>query len=192
MTRPLLLAWAFAVVGAACSPFRTPDEGLKSDLAAMSTERSVQKLAARGRGFASIGDTTRAEQYLSAALDAGGDPAELLPELLRVCVVAKRYRVAIDYAAPWLERSPRDAKLRFLVASLRATVGDVEGARADFDALIKQDPADAPAHFAYATLLHDQLGDFVRADAQFREYLRLDPNGSHSEAARARLLNVVQ
>jgi Tfp pilus assembly protein PilF len=139
-----------------------------------------------------VGDVTRAEQYLSAALDAGGNASEILPELVQVCVKAKRYRVAIEYASPWLERSPNDVKLRFVLASLRATVGDVLLARDDFDRIVKQEPGDAAAHFAYAVLLHDQLGDAVSADKEFRRYLELDPNGKHADVARSFLLNTVQ
>ena len=95
---------------------------MREDLATMKAERSVDKLVLRGRAFASVGDETRAEQYFSAAIDAGGNAAEILPELLRVCIASKRYRVAIEYASPWLERNPRDVKLRFVIASLRASV----------------------------------------------------------------------
>jgi tetratricopeptide (TPR) repeat protein len=165
---------------------------LREDLATMKAERSVDKLVLRGRAFASVGDETRAEQYFSAAIDAGGNAAEILPELLRVCIASKRYRVAIEYASPWLEINPRDVRLRFVVASLRASVGDVAAAGTDFQKIVEENPNDASAHFAYAVLLHDQLGDVVRADGEFREYLRLEPNGRHSEQARASLLKQIQ
>lgn len=170
---------------------RTTSAQVKEDLATMKAERSADKLAARGRAFASVGDFTRAEQYLSAAIDAGGDAGTLLPELLRVCIASKRYRVAIQYATPWLDRHPEDTKLRFVIAALRASIGDAEGADHDFAQILRDDPNDATVHFAYAVLLRDQLRDVLRADQEFRAYLRLDPHGVHVDEARASLLNSV-
>jgi tetratricopeptide (TPR) repeat protein len=164
---------------------------IREDLAAMRVERTPDKLAARGLAFASVGDYTRAEQYLAAALDAGGDAASLLPELLKVCVAAKRYRVAIEYATPWVTRYPSDVKLRFVVAALRVNVGDAVGAKADLQAVLAREPSDAAAHFAYGVLLRDQLGDLVEADHEFREYLRLAPAGEHVDEARSALLKSV-
>jgi tetratricopeptide (TPR) repeat protein len=164
---------------------------VRDDLATMKSEHSVDKLVARGRAFASVGDLTRAEQYLSAALDVGGDPATILPQLLAVCVEDNSYRVAIAYAAPWLERHPGDRKLRFVVAALRSNVGDAVGARADLEQLVDQAPDDPRVHFAYAVLLRDQLKNFAEADGHFRAYLRLDPNGPHAEEARSALLRTV-
>ena len=193
MMAPRTCALALTLaLAAACAPARDPGDAVKDDLATMKAERSIEKLLARGRAFEHVGDETRAEQYLAAAMDAGGDPSELLPELLRVCIAAKRYRVAIEYATPWLERTPSDTKLRLVVASLRATIGDGAAAQSDFEALVKQEPNDAMAHFAYAVLLHNQLGDVVRADEEFREYLRLEPNGKHAAEARASLLKQIQ
>lgn len=176
---------------AACAPPAQNGEQVQEDLATMKAERSADKLAARGRAFASVGDFTRAEQYLSAAIDVGGDPAVLLPELLKVCIAAKRYRVAIAYATPWLSRFPADSKLHFVVAALRVSIGDAEGAKKDLEDIIAAQPQDATAHFAYAVLLRDQLNDLVDADREFREYLRLAPGGSHVDEARASLLKSV-
>jgi tetratricopeptide (TPR) repeat protein len=176
---------------AGCAPHATGGAHVEEDLATMKAERSVDKLVARGRAFASVGDFTRAEQYLSAAIDAGGDAGALLPELLRVCIASKRYRVAITYATPWLQRHPEDTRLRFVVAALRASIGDADGADRDFARILRDDPNDATVHFAYAVLLRDQLGDLRRADREFREYLRLDPRGAHVDEARASLLNSV-
>jgi Flp pilus assembly protein TadD len=116
----------------------------------------------------------------------------VLAPLLKVCVIAKRYRVAIDYAAPVLRKHPRDARLRYVVASLRASVGDVTGARADLDKVIELSPDDPQVRFAYGVLLRDQAGDLASADTQFRAYLDLEPEGEHAEEARASLLKPVK
>jgi tetratricopeptide (TPR) repeat protein len=191
MTRPTAALLTCAVALVACVPAATSGEGMRDDLETMKAEHSVDKLVGRGRAFASVGDLTRAEQYLSAALDLGGDPAAILPQLLVVCVEANSYRVAIAYATPFLERHPGDRKLRFVVAALRSNVGDSVGARADLEQLVAQTPNDPSVHFAYAVLLRDQLKNATEADGHFREYLRLDPNGAHAEEARSALLRTV-
>lgn len=187
----LTAAVLLSVAMLGCVHADTQADKLRDDLATMKAEHSVDRLVARGRGFASVGDQTRAEQYLAAALEVGGDPAGILPELLRVCIAANRYRVAIAYAAPWLGRHPEDTKLRFVVAALRSTVGDFGAAREDLEQLVAQAPSDAHVRFAYAKLLHDQFGDRAGADGQFRAYLRLDPDGPHVEEARSALLEAV-
>ncbi len=192
MKAPKMAALLCLVATASCVRAATPAERARGDLAAMTSERSVDKLVARGRGFAGVGDLTRAEQYLSAAIDVGGDPAAILPDLLRVCVAADRYRVAIAYAAPWLDRHPGDDKLRFVVAALRANVGDGAGARADLERLVAHAPDDPRTRFAYASFLRQELGDVGSADAQFRAYLALAPNGPHAEQARSLLLGTVR
>jgi tetratricopeptide (TPR) repeat protein len=151
-------------------------------------EESASKLLARGKAFASIGDYTRAEQYLAAALEQGADPKIVMPLLLKACVAEQRYRVAINYAEPELRKHPSNYRLRFVLASLYETIGDIAGARGQLERVIKDKPDDAPVHFALGVLLRDKEGDLVGADVQFREYLRLDPTGDHAEEARDSLL----
>ncbi len=182
---------AIAVALVACGG---PSQGekVKSDVAEIKAERSPDKLVDRGLAFAQVGDLTRAEQYLAAALDAGADSEIVLPPLLKVCVQAKRFRVAIDYATPVLRKHPSDTHLRYVIASLRATVGDFLQARADMEQVVAQTPNDPGARYAYAVLLRDNCGDLEAADAQFRAYLALAPQGDHAEEARASLLKPVQ
>ncbi len=56
-----------------------PRSNVQSNIEVMREERTADKLFERGRAFAAIGDHTRAEQYLSMALDAGGDREHILP-----------------------------------------------------------------------------------------------------------------
>jgi tetratricopeptide (TPR) repeat protein len=188
--RGLAVAIGLATSAAGCGG--TPGAHVERGVATIRREETADKLLARGRAFASVGDYTRAEQYLSAALDETPDQSLVLPDLLRVCIESKRYRVGITYATPWLQRHPKDTSLRFVVAALRASIGDAAGARAEFDRLVADEPNDANAHFAYAMLLRDQLGDVAHADREFREYLRLEPRGDHTEEATGSLLKAVQ
>lgn len=187
MIRAVAVVLAVTAVGCV----RSEETRVKNNVETMQREQTADKLLARGKAFASVGDLTRAEQYLAAALDAGGDPRKVLPPLISVCVDGKRYRVAIDYAEPHLKAHPQETKLRFLVGTLYLAVGDATAARARFDEVVATDPADGEAHYALGVVLRDSEKDYVGADKHFREYLRLEPKGSHADDARASLLRSV-
>jgi tetratricopeptide (TPR) repeat protein len=149
---------------------------------------SVAELLDRGRGFAAVGDLTRAEQYFSAALEAGADPKRTVPLLVHVCVEAKRYRVASDYVQQELRRDPEDASLRLLHGLLEASVGNRAVALHEYKLVLDGRPDDSESHYAMAVLLRDGLDDAVGASEHFRAYLRLSPDGVHAGEARASLL----
>jgi tetratricopeptide (TPR) repeat protein len=151
-------------------------------------EQTPEKLLARGRAFANVGDFTRAEQYLSAALDSDADPKVVLPLLLRVCVAEQRYRAAIAYAEPQLKQVPEDYRLRFVIASLYVTIGEKDVAWEHLKQVATERPSYPEVHFAMGMLAIESEGDPVEADGHFREYLRLEPNGSHAAEARSHLL----
>jgi Flp pilus assembly protein TadD len=175
-----------ALVSLACMACgASPGNRVANDLSAVRSERTPDKLVARGMAFAQVGDLTRAEQYLAASLDAGANPDVVMPKLLRVCVAAGHDRAAIDYATPQLRLHPKDTHLRFVVAELRALTGDAAGARADLEQVLSEEPKASAPHFAYGRLLRDQLGDVRGADREFRAYLDLAPDGEHAEEARA-------
>jgi tetratricopeptide (TPR) repeat protein len=184
---PLLISLSLAAT--ACGTTR--DERVARDLSTFHAERTPDKLVARGAALAQIGDLTRAEQYLAAALDEGADPSVVLPKLLRICISAGHQRAAINYAAPQLRKHPGDVWLRFVVAELRALTGDTAGARSDLERVVAAEPLSSAPHLAMARLLRDQLGDVITADREFRAYLRLAPDGEHAEEARASLLQAV-
>ena len=186
--RTSLLALALAAAcGAGCA--RQPGSKLKTGMETMRREESAQKLYERGRAFAQVGDLVRAEQYLAAALDAGADARKALPLLLHVCIEGQRYRVALDYAEDHLRKHPDDQRLRFLVGSLYAAIGDTPAARQRLETLLRKAPEQAEAHYALAVILRDEVVDREAADAHFRAYLELAPRGEHVEEARASLLS---
>lgn len=157
----------------------------------MRKEQRPARLVEIGKGFASVGDLTRAEEYFSAALEQGGDEKEILPLLLRVCVLDGRYRSAIQYAENHLKHSPNDVATRFVLGTLYSAVGDAERAKAAYDQVLEKEPNNADAHFAMGVLLRDTTEDPIGADKHFREYLRLKPGGSHVEEAQASLLKTI-
>lgn len=169
-----------------------PEQRLQADVHAFQKEQAPAKLAARGRAFAALGDTTRAREYFDAALEAGGDDRELTPLLLGVCVRDGRYRLAIDYAERYVRKHPRDLRMRFVLGTLKAGVGEPLAAESELSKVIEASPDNPDAHYALAVLLRDQRNDPLGADRHFRAYLKLEPEGEHSEEAKSSLLQAVR
>lgn len=157
-------------------------------MATFKKEATTDKLVDRGRAFAAVGDTTRAEEYLAAAIEQGADPREVLPLLLQVCVQTGRYRSAIQHAENHLRKHPTDLRTRFIVGTLYVAIGETKDAKNALDMVVTAQPDDSKAHYALAVMARDNESDVVAADRHFREYLRIEPNGAHAEEARASLL----
>ncbi len=180
----------FAVLFAPLSCASTPAEKTQVNLQTFETEQSPERLFERGKGFAMVGDSTRAEEYFAAAIEKGGDSKAIIPRLLEVCIRDGRYRVAVDYAENHLGKHPEDVETRFVLGTLYAALGDSQKAQTQVGAVIKARPDESKAHYALAVILKDS-GDLVGSDREFREYLRLEPNGPHAEEARGSLLKSV-
>lgn len=166
----------------------TPAEKAEADLQTLRAEHSKDNLTERGKAFAAIGDLTRAEEYLAAAIDQGASPKEVLPLLLDVCVRGGRYRSAIQHAENHLRRNPQDHATRLVVGTLYAALAEVKEAKSALEQVVEARPNDAQAHYVLAVLARDNENDVVNADRHFREYLRIEPNGAHADEARASLL----
>lgn len=154
----------------------------------MREEHSRDLLVERGRAFAAVGDLTRAEEYLVDALDQGANDREVLPLLIDVCVRGGRLRSAIGHAENHLRKYPHDQRTRLVVGTLYAALGETKDAHAALEQVLGEMPDDASAHYVLAILARDNENDVVAADHHFREYLRIAPNGSHADEARASLL----
>jgi uncharacterized protein HemY len=157
-------------------------------MATFKKEATTDKLLDRGKAFAALGDSTRAEEYLAAALDQGADPREVLPLLLQVCVQTGRYRSAIQHGENHLRKHPDDVRTRFVVGTLYVALGETKDAKSNLETVVSARHDDAKAHYALAVLARDTENDAVGADLHFREYLRIEPTGAHAEEARASLL----
>ncbi len=162
------------------------------DVRVIHEENAPGRLFEKAKQFHSIGDLNRAEQYYSAAMQQGYPENAVLPLLLRVCIQANRFQVAIDYAEPALKKNPGDHRLRLVVASLYSAIGQPAKAREHYQTVLATAPDDATAHYALGVLLRDEFDDRVGADEHFRAYLRLEPDGPHVEEAKASLLKIVQ
>jgi tetratricopeptide (TPR) repeat protein len=184
---PLLVPLA-CLVAAFPGCVATPAAQVKADMAVMKKEGGPDKLIDRGKAFAAVGDTTRAEQYFAAAINSGGEERVVVPLLLSVCAQDGRYRVAIQYAETYLKGHPGDIRVRFVLGTLYAAVNEADHAREALGVVVDARPEDADAHFALGVLLRDSDHDLAGADRQFREYIRLKPRGAHAEEAQASLL----
>ncbi len=178
---------AFAATATGCA-----DRQMSADRGAEEMRRASRpaELSARGEAFARIGDMTRAEQYFAAALKAGGDAAPLVRRLMAVCVADGRYPVALEYAEDYLRNRPTDVDVRYASGTVRAAIGDLAGARSALRSVIAAKPGLADPHYALAQIERGD-GNVMGADAEFREYLRLAPDGPRAEVARANLMRAV-
>jgi tetratricopeptide (TPR) repeat protein len=215
-----LLPWAhaiFLVFGlAACGPTRA--QRVEADIASVRNEANAQTLLERGKAFAAIGDHTRAEEYLAAAIEEGADPRVVLPLLMDVCVRTGRYRSAIQHGENHLRKHPNDLRTRIVVGALYAAINEGKHAREQLEHVVataadpertageagaEGDPRQtaggprpperlkAQAHYLLGVVARDTDKDIVEADRHFREYLRLEPNGSYAEEAKSSLLKRV-
>jgi tetratricopeptide (TPR) repeat protein len=173
-----------AVVLLACGG-ASANENPQEKLAIMKKSEEPGKLVEEGRAFAAVGDTTRAEQYFSTAIARGADESVVVPLIIKVCVTDGRYELAIEYASRYTQKHPSDVRLRYLLGTLYAAIGDRGRARSELEYVVTAKPNDPEPHWALAKVLHDEGKDPTLADGQFREYLRLAPTGAHADEARA-------
>jgi hypothetical protein len=99
-------------------------EQVRADAEVVRRDSTPEKLTAKGDVAAAVGDLTRAEQYFSAALAAGGDSALLTRRLLRVCVRDHRYQMAAGYAEDHLRHYPDDVDVRRVLVSIQKGLSD--------------------------------------------------------------------
>jgi Tfp pilus assembly protein PilF len=178
----------FAAATSSCAPREGTKVKTSHDV--MEREQTPDKLFERGKGFASVGDLTRAEQYLTAALDRGGDADKITPVLLQVFIDGQRFRLAVEFCERALQKNPRNLRLRFLLGTLYNATGDAPNARTAFEAVVGADANHAEAHYALAVILREEH-NMDGADGHFREYLRISPKGPHAAEARGSLLTPV-
>lgn len=158
----------------------------QQEVQAIKQESSADILFEKGRAAAALGDLTRAEQYLVAAIRAGADERKVIQPLLVACITDQRFPAALEYAEQYLYRYPNDMDVRFVAGSIHAVLGEPDKARELLESVTRARPESPEAHYALATVLR-QGGDASQADRHDIEYLRLDPQGDHAAQARARL-----
>lgn len=126
------------------------------------------------------GDSVRAEQYLAAALREGHEWREALPPLLRVCLTGSRLRAGLNYATPYLRSHPDELWLRYLVATVYLGLGQPLRAREHLHAIRGKAPYQDRTEYLLGQTEWEGFGNAAAAAAHFREYLRLEPNGTNA------------
>jgi tetratricopeptide (TPR) repeat protein len=167
-----------------CGAAAVPDS--RANLQALRSEHTVDKLSGRGLAFAEMGELTRAEQYLAAALEQGAPPRKIVPPLLHVCVAAGRHRAALVYAREYGTSLASDPQFGFILAVLESAVGDPDAALLHLRRTVRALPAHADAHHQLALLLRKRGAD-DEATLHLREYLKLAPDGAFADDAREEL-----
>jgi len=147
------------------------------------------ELFRRGQAAAKQGDTVRAEQYLSMALERGFDDKKVLPIMLHVCLSSNRLRAALNHAERYLREHPDDQNLRYLAATIQLGLGQTEQAQIALNHLLRINSKNANAHYLLGVLESAGSGP-TRANQHFLEYLRLAPDGEHAAEVRSRLTDL--
>ena len=152
---------------------------------AASPEHDAARLYSLGERAAANGDSVRAEQYLSLAIQRRYRVERALPLLLSVCVSSSRLRAALNHAEPYLRSHPEDVSLRYLVATIRVGLGEEQTARLELERILQEAPDNPDAHYLLGVL--DEPMSAEDARRHFRTYLAATPTGKRAADVRGRL-----
>lgn len=176
-------AGVFALLGALGCASTTPNLPPAANVTFRDDEAA--SLFQRGQAAARRGDSVRAEQYLSLAIDRGYDVERALPLLLQVCLSSSRLRSALDHAEPYLRDHPDAEALRYLVATIHVGLAQTSEARVELEQLLRANADSSDAHYLLGVL--DSDGDVDSARTHFRAYLDVAPKGERAPEVRSRL-----
>lgn len=182
--RVVLLSGVLSVLLSACGGSATGPRSVTPNQEAIAVQNR-KELVIRGREAMRRGDSIRAEHYFALALEQGYDPAELLPELLAVCLSSSRLRSALNYAEPYLRKHPKDASLRYLVATVHLGLNQTHAAKQELYTVLRHDSTLADAHFLLGMLEFEAAP--IRARQHLAAFLKLRPEGDKASEARERL-----
>ena len=168
----LLLSWGMA----ACAAHAPPVQPSPAEAA----EAAAKELFDQGSRLARQGDSVRAEQYLAAALREGFDPEQVLPLLMRVCLLESRLRAALNHATPYLKKHPDAVWLRYLVATVYLGLEQPQHAKEQLHLIEMQAPKHGRTQYLLGLTEWEGFKNQPAAEAHFREYLRLEPGGPYA------------
>ncbi len=109
-----------------------------------------------------LGDASRAETALRAALKGGHDLADVASLLGRVRRAAGDFRTAARYARYAAKQRPRDVRALYELGLSHLGAGSPDEAEAAFDAALSIDPTHAPSLCGRGRVLYDR-GEFADA-----------------------------
>jgi tetratricopeptide (TPR) repeat protein len=182
-------AQLWLALGLSCVSVGCQQDALRAqaDLRQAMSAVNAEQLYEEGVLHARLGDSLRAEQYLTAARALGYDEGEVVSWLVRICVSSNRYQSALAHAEPYLRRHPEDWPLRFVVANLYDALGDTERAGLELEAVTEAAPDEPFAQYRLGVFYSERSLEAEEARRAFENYLRLDPGGRYAAEARTRL-----
>lgn len=140
-----------------------------------------------GDRAAAGGDWLRAEQYYQRAEALGTPETEIVPRVLKVLVMARRYDEALERCHRRLSKKPEDRATRLVEAAIFEALEKPREAERELDILVKTRPDDPNPYLALGRLYRDSYHDAPRARAMFQKYLALAPKGEEAESLRYQL-----
>ncbi len=168
----LLLSWGMA----ACAAHAPPVQPSPTEAA----EAASKELFDQGSRLARQGDSVRAEQYLAAALREGYDAEQVLPLLMRVCLLESRLRAALNHATPYLKKHPDAVWLRYLVATVYLGLEQPQRAKEHLLLIERQTPKHGRTQYLLGLTEWEGFKNQAATEAHFREYLKLEPQGPYA------------
>jgi len=137
------------------------------------------------------GQTADAEQAYRETLKIRPDHTAAALNLGALLYAAKRYPEAVAVYREAVARDPQSTGARNNLAEAYRAAGDRANARREFEAVLKQNPDYAPAHYGLALLFDDEKsGDRRLAAEHYRRYLALVPDASDADDVRKWLSHV--
>ena len=137
-----------------------------------------------GDRSAATGDWLRAEQYYQRAEALGVPEDQIVPRIVKVLVMARRYDEALERCHKRLSRTPTDRGTRFVEAAIYEALERPHDAERDLNVLVRTKPDDPNPYLALGKLYRDSYNDAPRAREMFAKYLTLAPKGEESDAIR--------
>jgi tetratricopeptide (TPR) repeat protein len=130
------------------------------------------------------GDWLRAEQYYQRAEALGIAEEQVVPRLIKVLVMARRYDEALDRCHKRLSRTPTDRGTRLVEAAIYEALERPHDAERELNVLVRTKPDDPNPYLALGKLYRDSYNDAPRAREMFAKYLALAPKGDEADAIR--------
>jgi regulator of sirC expression with transglutaminase-like and TPR domain len=112
----------------------------------------------------------------------------VVPRVLRVLVMARRYDEALARCHRRLLQKPEDRGTRLVEAAILQALERPHEAEHDLGLLVKTQPKDPNPYLALGKLYRDTYHDATRARAMFEKYLALAPKGDEAEALRYQIV----
>ena len=130
------------------------------------------------------GDWLRAEQYYQRAEALGVGEDQIVPRVVKVLVLARRYDEALERCHKRLAKTPNDRGTRLVEAAIFEALERPHDAERELNVLVRTKPDDPNPYLALGKLYRDSYNDAARAREMFGKYLALAPKGDEADAIR--------